>query len=82
MDARFHSDTQLESFKHDAEEGGFEVYHRDVGTRDVTIDGDDYDVDETLRALVHLSGGDVLIPKPGRTIKRTIKRRDGRSKTW
>ncbi|KKL45913.1 hypothetical protein LCGC14_2350860 [marine sediment metagenome] len=76
MDARFHSDTQLESFKHDAEEGGFEVYHRDVGTRDVTILASDND--EELRALVYLNGGDVLISK----VKRTITRRDGRSKTW
>jgi len=82
MDVRFHNDTSLESFKHDAEKAGYTVIHANQGTRDVTIDGDDYDVDETLRALVHLSGGDVLIPKPGRTIKRTIKRRDGREKTW
>ena len=74
MDARFHSDTQLESFKHDAEEGDYEVIHRDQGKRDVTILSSDND--EQLRALVYLNGGDVLDSpfRPGKL----IKRRDGR----
>jgi len=58
MDARFHSDTALENFKDEAELVGYEVKHRDQGTRDVTILGNDND--ETLRALVYLNGGDVL----------------------
>ena len=80
MDARFHNDTSLESFKNDAENAGYVVIHEDQGTRDVTIEGDDYDADEVLRALVYLSGGDVL-DTPNRPGK-LIKRRDGREEVW
>lgn len=59
MEARFFSDTALENFKDEAELIGFEVGHPKQWTRDVVIECDD---DETLTALVHLNGGDVLRP--------------------
>ena len=78
MVARFHNDSSLESFKHDAYEAGYDVEHADQGTRDVTIDTEDDD--EVARALVYLSGGDGLDTpnRPGPL----INRRDGRDKTW
>ncbi len=61
MGARFFSDTALENFKDEAELIGFEVTQEDQGNRDVEIDTTEFDDDETLRALVHLNGGDVLV---------------------
>jgi hypothetical protein len=77
--ARFFSDTGLENFKDEAELIGFDVGHVDQGTRDVTIATNDFDSDETLRALVHLNGGDV-IDAPRRNRRKRERRKSERRK--
>ena len=56
MLARFFSDTAMANFMDEAREADYDVQPAEPWTRDVHIEGGDL----TIRALVHLNGGDVV----------------------